>query len=131
MHHADCEETCQSWQMGWSLEQIWHKTDFLLNSDFLRLWCSQGDGALLIVVPSLFLPFFFFLNNIFPLQAQESLAALEREIGKVFGDANVIENSDVCTDSVSVSMSSCSGATQISGKVGTLESEVQQSAAGG
>lgn len=75
--------------------------------------------------------FFFFLNNIFPLQAQESLAALEREIGKVFGDANVIENSDVCTDSVSVSMSSCSGATQISGKVGTLGSEVQQSAAGG
>lgn len=59
MHHADCEETCQSWQMGWSLEQIWHKTDFLLNSDFLCLWCSQGDGALLIVVPSLFLPFFF------------------------------------------------------------------------
>uniref|UniRef100_A0A8C5JL75 Kinectin 1 n=1 Tax=Junco hyemalis TaxID=40217 RepID=A0A8C5JL75_JUNHY len=33
-------------------------------------------------------------------KAQESLAALEREIGKVFGDANVIENSDVCTDSV-------------------------------
>ncbi|XP_041332639.1 kinectin isoform X3 [Pyrgilauda ruficollis] len=32
-------------------------------------------------------------------KAQESLAALEREIGKVFGDANVIENSDVCTDS--------------------------------
>ncbi|NWV69637.1 KTN1 protein, partial [Malurus elegans] len=31
-------------------------------------------------------------------KAQESLAALEREIGKVFGDANVIENSDVCTD---------------------------------
>uniref|UniRef100_A0A8C0UNR4 Kinectin 1 n=1 Tax=Cyanistes caeruleus TaxID=156563 RepID=A0A8C0UNR4_CYACU len=47
-------------------------------------------------------------------KAQESLAALEREIGKVFGDANVIENSDVCTDSVSVSWSSCSGATQIS-----------------
>ncbi|XP_062350962.1 kinectin [Cinclus cinclus] len=32
-------------------------------------------------------------------KAQESLAALEREMGKVFGDANVIENSDVCTDS--------------------------------
>ncbi|NWY45757.1 KTN1 protein, partial [Sylvia atricapilla] len=32
-------------------------------------------------------------------KAQESLAALEREIGKVFGDANVIENSDICTDS--------------------------------
>ncbi|NXA96534.1 KTN1 protein, partial [Melanocharis versteri] len=32
-------------------------------------------------------------------KAQESLAALEREIGKVCGDANVIENSDVCTDS--------------------------------
>ncbi|XP_048162013.1 kinectin isoform X6 [Corvus hawaiiensis] len=32
-------------------------------------------------------------------KAQESLAALEREIGKVLGDANVIENSDVCTDS--------------------------------
>ncbi|XP_017938201.1 kinectin isoform X3 [Manacus vitellinus] len=32
-------------------------------------------------------------------KAQESLAALEREIGKVFGDANVIENSDVCTES--------------------------------
>uniref|UniRef100_A0A8C0UQB3 Kinectin 1 n=1 Tax=Cyanistes caeruleus TaxID=156563 RepID=A0A8C0UQB3_CYACU len=42
------------------------------------------------------------------------LFSLEREIGKVFGDANVIENSDVCTDSVSVSWSSCSGATQIS-----------------
>lgn len=82
-------------------------------------------GELLIVVPSLCLPFFFFFNNIFPLQAQESLAALEREIGKVFGDANVIENSDVCTDSVSVSCTSCS--TQISGKVATLGSEVQQS----
>ncbi|NWS32180.1 KTN1 protein, partial [Polioptila caerulea] len=34
-------------------------------------------------------------------KAQESLAALEREIGKVFGDANVIENSDVCTDRLS------------------------------
>ncbi|KAM9381129.1 kinectin isoform 3-T3 [Phaethornis superciliosus] len=32
-------------------------------------------------------------------KAQESLASLEREIGKVIGDANVIENSDVCTDS--------------------------------
>ncbi|OPJ81257.1 kinectin [Patagioenas fasciata monilis] len=32
-------------------------------------------------------------------KAQESLAALEREIGKVVGDANVIENSDVCTES--------------------------------
>ncbi|NXJ79584.1 KTN1 protein, partial [Trogon melanurus] len=31
-------------------------------------------------------------------KAQESLASLEREIGKVVGDANVIENSDVCTD---------------------------------
>lgn len=41
--------------------------------------------------------FFSFL----PLQAQESLASLEREIGKVVGDANVIENSDVCTESVS------------------------------
>lgn len=39
-----------------------------------------------------------------PLQAQESLASLEREIGKVVGDANVIENSDVCTESVSVSL---------------------------
>lgn len=87
-----------------------------------------ASQALLIVVSSLFLPFFFFFvfNNIFPLQAQESLAALEREIGKVFGDANVIENSDVCTDSVSVSWSSCSGATQISGKEGTLGGEVQQ-----
>uniref|UniRef100_A0A8C3KIE2 Kinectin 1 n=1 Tax=Calidris pygmaea TaxID=425635 RepID=A0A8C3KIE2_9CHAR len=35
-------------------------------------------------------------------KAQESLASLEREIGKVVGDANVIENSDVCTESVSV-----------------------------
>ncbi|NXT27632.1 KTN1 protein, partial [Syrrhaptes paradoxus] len=32
-------------------------------------------------------------------KAQESLASLEREIGKFVGDANVIENSDVCTDS--------------------------------
>ncbi|KFV54541.1 Kinectin, partial [Gavia stellata] len=32
-------------------------------------------------------------------KAQESLATLEREIGKVVGDANVIENSDVCTES--------------------------------
>ncbi|XP_009080186.1 PREDICTED: kinectin [Acanthisitta chloris] len=32
-------------------------------------------------------------------KAQESLAVLEREIGKVVGDANVIENSDVCTES--------------------------------
>ncbi|XP_040457150.1 kinectin isoform X3 [Falco naumanni] len=32
-------------------------------------------------------------------KAQESLASLEREIGKVVGDANVIENSDVCTES--------------------------------
>ncbi|XP_065539118.1 kinectin isoform X2 [Lathamus discolor] len=32
-------------------------------------------------------------------KAQESLASLEREIGKVIGDANVIENSDVCTES--------------------------------
>ncbi|XP_071601336.1 kinectin isoform X16 [Heliangelus exortis] len=32
-------------------------------------------------------------------KAQESLASLERELGKVIGDANVIENSDVCTDS--------------------------------
>ncbi|XP_068005132.1 kinectin isoform X11 [Melanerpes formicivorus] len=31
-------------------------------------------------------------------KAQESLASLEREIGKVVGDANVIENSDVCTE---------------------------------
>lgn len=76
---------------------------------------------MLIVVPSLCLPFFFIFITSFPFQAQESLAALEREIGKVFGDANVIENSDVCTDSVSVSCS-----TQISGKVATLGSEVQQ-----
>lgn len=54
------------------------------------------------------------------------MAALEREIGKVFGDANVIENSDVCTDSVSVPWGSCSGATQISGKVVTLGSDIQQ-----
>ena len=27
--------------------------------------------------------------------------SLEREIGKAVGDANVIENSDVCTESVS------------------------------
>ncbi|KFW09358.1 Kinectin, partial [Eurypyga helias] len=32
-------------------------------------------------------------------KAQESLASLEREIGKVVGDANVIENSGVCTES--------------------------------
>ncbi|NXD63532.1 KTN1 protein, partial [Eolophus roseicapillus] len=32
-------------------------------------------------------------------KAQESLASLEREIGKVVGDASVIENSDVCTES--------------------------------
>ncbi|XP_064367950.1 kinectin isoform X11 [Dromaius novaehollandiae] len=32
-------------------------------------------------------------------KAQESLASLEREIGKAAGDANVIENSDVCTES--------------------------------
>ncbi|NWU51415.1 KTN1 protein, partial [Dromas ardeola] len=32
-------------------------------------------------------------------KAQESLASLEREIGKVVGDANVIENSDVSTES--------------------------------
>ncbi|NWZ54801.1 KTN1 protein, partial [Haliaeetus albicilla] len=32
-------------------------------------------------------------------KAQESLASLEREIGRVVGDANVIENSDVCTES--------------------------------
>ncbi|XP_068254043.1 kinectin isoform X2 [Nyctibius grandis] len=32
-------------------------------------------------------------------KAQESLASLEREIGKVVGDANVIENSDVCPES--------------------------------
>ncbi|XP_032865640.2 kinectin isoform X3 [Tyto alba] len=32
-------------------------------------------------------------------KAQESLASLEKEIGKVVGDANVIENSDVCTQS--------------------------------
>ncbi|XP_052552479.1 kinectin isoform X6 [Tympanuchus pallidicinctus] len=32
-------------------------------------------------------------------KAQESLASLEREIGKVVGDANVIENSDVRTES--------------------------------
>ncbi|XP_021256947.1 kinectin isoform X2 [Numida meleagris] len=32
-------------------------------------------------------------------KAQESLASLEREIGKVIGDANVIENSDVRTES--------------------------------
>ncbi|NXI34348.1 KTN1 protein, partial [Galbula dea] len=32
-------------------------------------------------------------------KAQESLASLEREIGKVVGDGNVIENSDVCTES--------------------------------
>uniref|UniRef100_A0A8C9MQC1 Kinectin 1 n=1 Tax=Serinus canaria TaxID=9135 RepID=A0A8C9MQC1_SERCA len=51
--------------------------------------------------------------------AQESLAALEREIGKVFGDANVIENSDVCTDSVSDSWSS-------NLQVAALGSEAQQ-----
>ncbi|XP_075283178.1 kinectin isoform X11 [Opisthocomus hoazin] len=32
-------------------------------------------------------------------KAQESLVSLEREIGKAVGDANVIENSDVCTES--------------------------------
>lgn len=32
------------------------------------------------------------------------MASLEREIGKVVGDANVIENSDVCTESVSISL---------------------------
>ncbi|XP_068803573.1 kinectin isoform X9 [Struthio camelus] len=32
-------------------------------------------------------------------KAQESLASLEREIGKAAGDANVIENSDVCSES--------------------------------
>ncbi|NXA35664.1 KTN1 protein, partial [Eudromia elegans] len=32
-------------------------------------------------------------------KAQESLASLEREIGRATGDANVIENSDVCTES--------------------------------
>ncbi|NXS68274.1 KTN1 protein, partial [Pandion haliaetus] len=32
-------------------------------------------------------------------KAQESLASLEREIGKVVGDGNVIENSGVCTES--------------------------------
>uniref|UniRef100_A0A8C8BHB3 Kinectin 1 n=1 Tax=Otus sunia TaxID=257818 RepID=A0A8C8BHB3_9STRI len=32
-------------------------------------------------------------------KAQESLASLEREIGKVVDGANVIENSDVCTES--------------------------------
>ncbi|XP_062433540.1 kinectin isoform X4 [Rhea pennata] len=32
-------------------------------------------------------------------KAQESLASLEREIGKAAGDPNVIENSDVCTES--------------------------------
>ncbi|NXN06557.1 KTN1 protein, partial [Indicator maculatus] len=32
-------------------------------------------------------------------KAQESLASLEREIGKVVGGAHVIENSDVCTES--------------------------------
>uniref|UniRef100_A0A669QSL0 Kinectin 1 n=1 Tax=Phasianus colchicus TaxID=9054 RepID=A0A669QSL0_PHACC len=32
-------------------------------------------------------------------KAQESLASLEREIGKVVGDANVIENSDIRTES--------------------------------
>uniref|UniRef100_A0A8C9MPP7 Kinectin 1 n=1 Tax=Serinus canaria TaxID=9135 RepID=A0A8C9MPP7_SERCA len=52
-------------------------------------------------------------------KAQESLAALEREIGKVFGDANVIENSDVCTDSVSDSWSS-------NLQVAALGSEAQQ-----
>lgn len=58
---------------------------------------------LLIVVPSVFCLVVFF-GSFFPsLQAQESLASLEREIGKVVGDANVIENSDVCTESVSVS----------------------------
>ncbi|NXX76914.1 KTN1 protein, partial [Urocolius indicus] len=31
-------------------------------------------------------------------KAQESLASLEREIGKVAGDADVIENSNVCTE---------------------------------
>ncbi|KFV15395.1 Kinectin, partial [Pterocles gutturalis] len=32
-------------------------------------------------------------------KAQESLASLEKEIGKFVGDASVIENSDVCTES--------------------------------
>uniref|UniRef100_A0A7M4FLW9 Kinectin 1 n=1 Tax=Crocodylus porosus TaxID=8502 RepID=A0A7M4FLW9_CROPO len=35
-------------------------------------------------------------------KAQESLASLEREFGKAAGDANVIENSDVCSEPVSV-----------------------------
>uniref|UniRef100_A0A8B9PK66 Kinectin 1 n=1 Tax=Apteryx owenii TaxID=8824 RepID=A0A8B9PK66_APTOW len=49
--------------------------------------------------------------SVFPLQAQESLASLEREIGKAAGDANVIENSDVCTESVSISFESIPGGT--------------------
>uniref|UniRef100_A0A8B9PJX9 Kinectin 1 n=1 Tax=Apteryx owenii TaxID=8824 RepID=A0A8B9PJX9_APTOW len=44
-------------------------------------------------------------------KAQESLASLEREIGKAAGDANVIENSDVCTESVSISFESIPGGT--------------------
>lgn len=54
------------------------------------------------------------------LQAQESLASLEREIGKVVGDANVIENSDVRTESVSVSL--VLRAAQISCTVASLGS---------
>lgn len=90
--------------MCWSPEQIWHKTHFLLNNDFLspvlllERWGFTSQPLLIVV--SLVL-FFFFLPT---LQAQESLASLEREIGKVVGDANVIENSDVRTDSVSVSL---------------------------
>uniref|UniRef100_A0A8C0J3Z1 Kinectin 1 n=1 Tax=Chelonoidis abingdonii TaxID=106734 RepID=A0A8C0J3Z1_CHEAB len=41
-------------------------------------------------------------------KAQESLASLEREIGKAAGDANVIENSDGCSEPVSVFFESVS-----------------------
>lgn len=48
------------------------------------------------------------------------MASLEREIGKVVGDANVIENSDVRTESVSVSL--VLRAAQISCTVASLGS---------
>lgn len=56
------------------------------------------------------------------LQAQESLASLEREIGKVVGDANVIENSDVRTESVSFSLETMLRAAQIPCTVSNLGS---------
>jgi len=56
------------------------------------------------------------------LQAQESLASLEREIGKVVGDANVIENSDVRTESVSFSLETMLRAAQIPCAVSNLGS---------